>query len=273
MMFKRFDRQLATINGRFFKGRLFLWLKSDSFRNYKRIVSMSRRPIIIGGCARSGTTLMLSILSAHPRVFAIQEETHAFCPEAYSNNPNLNAEIRVERIYKLLLNSTIPESCHRWCEKTPKNVHSIDRILGFFGKEARFVHMVRDGRDVVTSTHPRAPSRYWVSSDRWVFDVSAGLIFESHPQVLTVKYEDLVSNSAHVLRRICEFIGEKFDPALMEYPASAEIRSDRAWHERATPIHERSVRRWQDDEHREVVKCLLQVPKAQYLLRHYDYIE
>jgi hypothetical protein len=216
---------------------------------------------------------MLSILSAHPRVYVIQEETHAFCPEAYSNNPNLNAEIRVERIYKSLLNSKMPEACTRWCEKTPKNVHSIDRILRFFGKEARFVNMVRDGRDVVTSIHPGAPSRYWVPSERWVFDVSAGLMFESHPQVLTVKYEDLVSNSVDVLRKTCEFIGEKFDPALMEYPASAEIRSDVAWYERATPIHERSVRRWQDDEYAEVVKYLLEMPKALDLLRHYNYIE
>jgi hypothetical protein len=272
MIFKRFDPQLATIDRRFFKRRLFLLLKSGSLRNYKRIVNMNRRPIIIGGCARSGTTLMLSILSSHPKVYAIHGETHAFCPEAYSKNPDLNAEIHIDRVYRPLVKSKIPKSCTRWCEKTPKNVYSIDRILRFFGKEARFVNMVRDGRDVVTSIHPEATSGYHVPAERWVSDVSAGIMFEHHPQVLTVKYEDLVSNSAEVLKKTCEFVGERFDPALMQYPASAKIRSDSAWYEKATPVHVRSVSRWQDDEHADVVKYLLEIPKALDLLRHYDYI-
>ena len=38
---------------------------------------------MIGGCARSGTTLLLSMLSCHPRLLAIPNETMSLCPTAY----------------------------------------------------------------------------------------------------------------------------------------------------------------------------------------------
>jgi hypothetical protein len=44
------------------------------------LTSLPQKPIIIGGCARSGTTLLLSVLSCHPNIYAIPDETYTFCP-------------------------------------------------------------------------------------------------------------------------------------------------------------------------------------------------
>ncbi|MCA9555784.1 MAG: sulfotransferase, partial [Myxococcales bacterium] len=43
-------------------------------------------PIIIGGCGRSGTTLVASILSCHPRIAVVGPETRAFAAGAYPSD-------------------------------------------------------------------------------------------------------------------------------------------------------------------------------------------
>ena len=66
------------------------------------------------------------------------------------------------------------------------------KVLEEFRERVKIIHIVRDGRDVVLSRHPVDTARHWISPSRWVEDVSAGLSFEGHPQVLTIRYEDLV---------------------------------------------------------------------------------
>ena len=56
---------------------------------------MEASPLIIGGCGRSGTTLLLSVLSAHPKVLAIPHETEAFCPGAYGAHVDLQASFEM----------------------------------------------------------------------------------------------------------------------------------------------------------------------------------
>ncbi|MEM7355194.1 MAG: sulfotransferase [Acidobacteriota bacterium] len=269
------ERQLLfrSVDRRLLKGRFALWRHSTGLGEVRRILAMTRRPILLGGSGRSGTTLLLSVLSAHPNIYAIAGETGAFCPTGYNNRPDFDAEFRIEQIYDRLLADDETRNTLRWCEKTPKNVQFIGRQLAYFGPGARCINLVRDGRDVVTSVHPEAPSRYWVAPQRWVDDVSAGQRLESHPQVLTVKYEDLVTGYEAVLRTICDFLGEEFHPALMQYPESARIRTDDAWFGPATTIHPKSIQRWQDEQHAEVVEQLIAMPRAVELLRHYDYLQ
>ncbi len=53
---------------------------------YKHIIGrikdfrLYKSPILIGGCGRSGTTLLTSILSSHPKIALIPHETGIFCP-------------------------------------------------------------------------------------------------------------------------------------------------------------------------------------------------
>jgi hypothetical protein len=137
-------------------------------------------PIVIGGCARSGTTLLLSVLSCHSRIFAIESETFALCPKETAAMPR-RSQLRLDELAQLLERADIPASCWRWCEKTPKNVRFFGPILEAFGQDIRLIHMVRDGRDVVTSVHPRRPEGFWVRRRRWVKDVASGLAFADHP--------------------------------------------------------------------------------------------
>lgn len=47
---------------------------------------MTRRAILIGGCGRSGTTVLNGLLSCHPQVHTVDIETSAFCPTAYTED-------------------------------------------------------------------------------------------------------------------------------------------------------------------------------------------
>ena len=258
-------------------GSTFHLFRKTSVKKARRILQLGRRPIVIGGCGRSGTTLLLSILSCHPKIFAIDIETVALCPDGYGADgmynkaPNLEAPFQLEKIYQYLLEHEIPENCTRWCEKTPRNVLYFDRILRHFGKRVRLIHIVRDGRDVVTSVHPGHESRFWVPPDRWLMDVVAGRRMEHHPQVLTIRYEDLVRHYEATMRRICEFIEEEFVPEFLAYPNSARIKESGAWFNPAQATNDKSIGRWKDPKHKDIVATLMQEPTAVELLRHYGY--
>ncbi|PSR05601.1 MAG: hypothetical protein BRD50_00415 [Bacteroidetes bacterium SW_11_45_7] len=131
-------------------------------------------PVFIGGCGRSGTTLLLSILSAHKDIFACPKELGAFNKIEADEN-GYRTPKRIDRLYTSLIINQIPRQARRLCEKSPSNVKHIDDIANYYRGNFRFIHIIRDGRDVVLSKHPTAKDRYWVGPQRWVNDVRSGL--------------------------------------------------------------------------------------------------
>jgi tetratricopeptide (TPR) repeat protein len=251
----------------------FLRVGSDPDTDFAHIQKMSERPIIIGGCGRSGTTLLLSFLSCHANIKAIPVETYALCPSAYSNiaKPDKQPKINPGLIYHRLLADGFDPSCTRWCEKTPKNILFVEQILNHFGPDARFINCVRDGRDVITSVHPRDPTRFWTSATRWIDDVAAGRLHEENPQVMVVRYEDLILQPEDVSRKLCRFLGEPFDDAFLSYPESAKIKTTRAWSHTAKQLHAGSMKRWQDEKYKSLIEDFMQQEQALELLEHYGY--
>lgn len=114
-------------------------------------------PVIIGGCERSGTTLLHASISAHPRIHAINDETWAFCygPQAGFSG---NQPIRKARLYKHLGMEKIQPEAIRWCENSLANIFYSPIIHEHFASHVRMIQIVRDERDVVTSQHPRKPN-------------------------------------------------------------------------------------------------------------------
>ena len=233
---------------------------------------MTDHAILIGGCGRSGTTVLNGLLSCHPEIQVLDIETSAFCQTAYTERVDLEADFKLERLYRRLVRIDIPASCTRWSEKTPKNILFAARALEYLGPGARFIHIVRDGRDVVTSRHRRAPDRYWVAPERWVMDVEAGRALESHPRVITVRYEDLVMDVEEQLRRLCTFLDLPFAKQMLGYPDTARVPRSEGWVPRLRPISADSVGRWRASEHREAVETLLSDPRALALMRNYGYL-
>lgn len=230
--------------------------------------AFDREPIIIGGCGRSGTTLLLSILSAHPSIFAFQKELSVF--NYWRGREGVMEPLRIDRLYREVFIRRIPRSARRWSEKTPRNVRHIDEIMDYFGGRVKFIHIIRDGRDVVLSRHPDKAG-YWIEPPRWVRDVQEGLKHASRPNVLTVYYEDLVRYYEDTIRRICDFIGEPFTGSLMNWHEHASLRSSNAWHEGVKKLSDSSVGKWRREENRRRVEAFMQHTPARDLLRQLGY--
>ncbi len=205
-------------------------------------------PFVVG-VGRSGTTLLRLMLDAHPQL-AIGPETQ-FVPDL------LDADDPVERImtartwadfgldpdefarraadqdlagvlrafYSLYAES---QGKPRWGEKTPGYVKSMDAIAGVLA-EARFVHLIRDGRDVALSRRARGmgadkpmakTANLWRRRIEDARDQARGL----EGRYIELRYEDLVADPEPQLRRICELIELDFDPAMLRHDKGADER-------------------------------------------------
>jgi len=117
----------------------------------------------------------------------------------------------------------------RWGDKTPAYMLAQVRI-GRALPEARFIHLIRDGRDVALSQTERAlneqPPRNEQAA-RWVRRIEkareqAGKL--GGERYMEARYEDLVRDPEPILRRICGFIELDFDPAMLTYYEGAAQR-------------------------------------------------
>lgn len=229
---------------------------------------LTQPPIIIGGCARSGTTLLSSMLSAHPSIFIIPRETGAFCKRHYGPGEDI-PKIDLRLVYREIP-FLPPVAKKRWGEKTPKNIHEFDEIRRQLGK-VKFVHIVRDGRDVVTSVHPKKPGQYWVPIERWILDVRAGLRQKECEDVFTLKYEDLVLNYELTMRSLLEFLEESWSPRMEHWWEHASVRRQESLFSSIVAHSQECVGKWNKPEHRERVKEFTDNNEAVHLLELLGY--
>jgi hypothetical protein len=97
--------------------------------------------------------------------------------------------------------------------------------------EARFIHVIRDGRDAGLSQNSRLAKRGKDGipgremARRWRKRIiKARLDAEEINHYMEVRYEDLVIDTESTLRRVCEHIELDFDPAMLRYYERAEER-------------------------------------------------
>ena len=206
-------------------------------------------PFVVG-VGRSGTTLLRLMLDAHPEL-AIPAETH-FVPELLererecSDPRELAAAIVASRAWGDF--GLAPEELYeatasgrgaadvlrafyglcaaargkpRWGDKTPGYVKRMRPIAAGLD-EARFVHLIRDGRDVALSRRSRG-----MGADKPIADVAElwrRRIENARKQAkrlrgryLELRYEDLVADPETALRRVCELVDLGYDPAMLTY--------------------------------------------------------
>ncbi|MEQ9052360.1 MAG: sulfotransferase [Marinoscillum sp.] len=236
----------------------------------KELNHFSRAPILIGGCGRSGTSLLLSMLSAHPKIFSFPKELDAFT-EWHEGSGGL-VPTRLDRLYRAILTHRIPTQSHRWCEKRPANVRYISEILRYFGPDARFIHLVRDPRAVCTSIHPERPHEYWIPVDRYIGDVAAGLTFADHPQVFTLKYEHLITDYAAQMSRLCHFIEEPMTEEMHHWYEHARVRNNRAWFGSVKEVYPKALDQWKNQVHQARVEEIMKRPEIIRIMDSLGYV-
>jgi hypothetical protein len=142
----------------------------------------------------------------------------------------------------------------RWGDKTPAYLPHIGELAEVW-PEARFVVLVRDGRDVALSVMrvPFGANNAWAAARSWKHAVQLGREAEQrYPnRVLTVRYEDLVGDpSAHVAR-VCAFLALDYDSQMLaiERTDSAKIVQDQSsWFTNVwAGINTTAVGKWRRD--------------------------
>jgi hypothetical protein len=211
------------------------------------------------GSGRSGTTLVRAVFDSHPDL-AIPDEVSfviryarphyalrygwprrfdaAACTElilanasfrrwglpredvtaALSSPPPDDFPDVVRRLYALWASS---RGKSRYADKTPMHVLHISRLARMF-PEARFVHVIRDGRDVALSYLGVGwgPSTVEDAAIEWRRRVRAGRRAGRRVgpgRYREIRYEDLVQRPERVVREICGFIDLPWDESLLRY--------------------------------------------------------
>jgi hypothetical protein len=165
----------------------------------------SQGVVFICGCGHSGTTLMLRVLGAHPSVYATSMETGLFLRQPLSWPQFRELRREVERSGRGFL-----------VEKTPRHIRHL-QLMRRTVPGAKFLIMVRDGRDVTASIGHRNGGCFSDGLDRWIADNRIAVAEACADDVLIIRYEDLIENFERTISRACRFIGFNPDGTLIEY--------------------------------------------------------
>ena len=164
-------------------------------------------PVFIVGCGHSGTSIMLAIIGSHPHFYPITYESALFKQN----------ELEIRKTMQQWDRECLEAGNKRWIEKTPPHIFQIQKFL-LHRPQSKFILMLRDGRDVVCSLrHREAYTTFEARVDRWIYDNLAGLPYWQSPNVLVVKYEDLVEKTGEILTKVFNFLGEQYTEDLLKY--------------------------------------------------------
>lgn len=215
---------------------------------------MAERPIFVVGYQRSGTTLLQSLLGAHPRIAAPPELHFWFrivdladhwgdlcvdsraaavvhelldaplgmLDDAGFDDAELTAAfLRTDRSYAALLDTVMSDFARRqgkqrWSEKSPyQRPAQIWSLL----PDAQVLHIVRDPRDVAASeaeTFRRLPA--WRAAERVCHFTERSMsdaVGAAADAYRRVRYEDLAADPERVMAEVCAFLGEDFPDQLV----------------------------------------------------------
>lgn len=213
------------------------------------------RPIFIGGCMRSGTTLLMQLLDCAREIALPPYESYfmanfygaqarggtASLPAPSACLPQLGrlahgvfsqfcesewvrAEVSSARTYAEAFDAVCREMAwgvgkRRWGDKTPGNEYFAADILEFF-PSSRFIYVLRDPRDVVSSKRDRSgaaggdrrerASEIWRSAWLWRSSEQAHRWNSAHldpARYRDVRFEQLVSDPSVILDSLSDFVG------------------------------------------------------------------
>ena len=137
----------------------------------------------------------------------------------------------------------------RWVEKTPRHLLMTDTLRQGW-PDAYIVRIVRDPRDVALSLAGMPFAKESVVGNLVRIDAddrASHERIERDPRAMTLRYEDLVTEPERELRRVCEFIGEEYDPAMLaSREGSAGVAAEHEWWKAAVsgPLNTDSVGKW-----------------------------
>jgi len=203
---------------------------------------MEFNPFFVVGAERSGTTVFRLMLDHHPEIAVCSEFEYIVDPlVGHADWPDLNQvydRLRSNWIFQdhnVSIDPTLsyPELANSFLEQVLQRkqsqqivavVHRNFDQLQRIWPNARYIHIVRDPRDVAKSVIGMGWAgnvwdgvRFWVEAEQIWEQMQAQL---SNDRFIEIKYEELICFPETVLNRVCQFLGLEFNPAMLEYHQS-----------------------------------------------------
>ncbi|MCP5370225.1 MAG: sulfotransferase [Hyphomicrobiales bacterium] len=221
-------------------------------------------PVFLVGFPRSGTTLVERALAAHPAITASDEypaldrvvEAVAGYPGGLDglSGPDL---ARLRALYWQVTEAAFGPDVRqgRYLDKAPMNIVHLGAVRRLF-PAARVIVALRDPRDVCVScflqdfalndamahflTLDGAARFYAAVMDLWRhYEATLDLA------MLAYRYEDAVADFEGTMRRLVDFIGEPWDPAVASREARARtVVATPSYRDVGSEVYARSVGRW-----------------------------
>jgi hypothetical protein len=208
-------------------------------------VSESMKFIFVGGCGRSGTSLVQKILSSHSKITGGPEFDHTrdifllykkMASDDYLKRQSFFYSANdLKKKYRNFYESFFEDAFYTkknaiyLSEKTPVNIAVADVLLDIF-PEAVFISVIRDGRDVLAShkdVKKRAINRgfkgiEWTPigiSNLWNFTMNKHFQLLNTPslskRIYVIKFENLVINPSKELSRLFGFLDIDLEKELL----------------------------------------------------------
>jgi len=215
----------------------------------------SVKPIFIGGCERSGTTLLGAMLGGHKECLCIPESSFKVKviqrirgqgeekndiknalemikgygrfklwgleieDDAFIKGINSYSEL-ISYLVKKYGEKTKKTAFKIWVDHTPTNLRYAAELIDLF-PEAKMIHIIRDGRGVASSVMRMdwGPNTVNRAANWWMEKVGYGLTAESflkNGRVIRVKYEDIVTNPETAMKKLCSFLEIEYYPEMIE---------------------------------------------------------
>ncbi|MBL8614364.1 MAG: sulfotransferase [Deltaproteobacteria bacterium] len=226
---------------------------------------MSGVPFFVLGCPRSGTSWLGAVLDAHPRLrcgmeldllSAFQQVARARAvhgsPERARGGPTVLRgganQLAAMHLHDIVRWELAESGKPRFGDKTPSYALNMEVLTATFAG-CQFIHILRDGRDNVSSLlQSEASQRHWRTED-WVprsVEAAARYWLEhvrraqasgaalGPGRYVEVRYEALMESPLAEGRRLLRFLGEDDAPAVDAQLQTAQRKSPR-WHERLSP--------------------------------------
>jgi hypothetical protein len=198
---------------------------------------MEPSPIIIYGSPRSGTSYLNRILNQHPDVL-ISEEYRLFGwvheslrvatqDDRYLRNGRQEFVDYLTKRYPDLIRDfyrRLRPDVRYWGDKNPHYASawsegSLQTIADLF-PEARFIHIIRDGRDVVTSLVRKGWAALNPAHQIWMTHLHNGSEFgraQPPDRYFELHYEDLIKDDLGVVGKVFDFLGIDPSPEVVRF--------------------------------------------------------
>ena len=195
--------------------------------------------VFICGALRSGTTLLRLMINDHPALSNPGEMDFLFEPPpvqggrrdmaAYAHDLSVNRVFKAKQL-KVASRLDYEEQVRDFIRQLRKpgkrlsiNIHRhFDRVPAIF-PDARFVHLLRDPRDVAKSSIGMGWAGnvyhgvdHWIASER---DFEKLTAMVPAGRIHGLKNEDLLHDPKAELTRLCAFLGVAYDARMLDYPS------------------------------------------------------